>query len=51
MLSVSLLTCVPEMGKLNRQKLAALVRVAPLNRGSGLFKGNTSPYPVLSATR
>jgi transposase len=38
-LSVSLLAGVPELGKLNRQKLAALVGVAPLNRDSGLFKG------------
>ena len=38
-LSVSLLAGVPELGKLNRQKLATLVGVAPLNRDSGLFKG------------
>lgn len=38
-LSVSLLAGVPELGRLNRQKLAALVGVAPLNRDSGLFKG------------
>lgn len=38
-LSVSLLAGVPELGRLNRQRLAALVGVAPLNRDSGLFKG------------
>lgn len=38
-LSVSLLAGVPELGKLNRQKLAALVGVAPLNRDSGTYRG------------
>jgi transposase len=38
-LSVSLLAGVPELGKLNRQRLAALVGVAPLNSDSGLFRG------------
>lgn len=38
-LSLSLLAGVPELGKLNRQKLAALVGVAPLNRDSGTYRG------------
>ena len=38
-LSVSLLAGVPELGQLNRQKLAALIRVAPLNRDSGAYRG------------
>jgi len=38
-LSVSLLAGVPELGKLNRQKLAALVGVAPLNDDSGNHRG------------
>lgn len=38
-LSVSLLAGVPELGRLNRQKLAALVGVAPLNRDSGTYRG------------
>jgi transposase len=38
-LSVSLLAGVPELGRLNRQKLAALVGVAPLNRDSGMYRG------------
>jgi transposase len=38
-LSVSLLAGVPVLGKLNRQKLAALVGVAQLNRDSGTYRG------------
>ena len=43
-LSVSLLAGVPELGKLNRQKLAALVGVAPLNRDSGTYRGTRSVW-------
>lgn len=38
-LSLSLLAGVPELGRLNRQKLAALVGVAPLNDDSGKHRG------------
>lgn len=38
-LSRSLLSDVPELGTLSRQKIAALVGVAPLNRDSGKFRG------------
>lgn len=38
-LSVSLLAGLPELGKLNRQKLSALVGVAPLNDDSGKHRG------------
>jgi len=38
-LSVSLITGVPELGTLSRRQIAALVGVAPLNRDSGLFRG------------
>lgn len=34
-----LIADLPELGKLNRQQIAALVGVAPLNRDSGRFKG------------
>jgi transposase len=34
-----LMACVPELGQLNRQKISALVGVAPFNRDSGIFKG------------
>jgi transposase len=38
-MSVTLISCVPELGQLNRKKIACLVGVAPLNRDSGRFKG------------
>jgi transposase len=37
--SLSLLAGVPELGKLNRQKVSKLVGIAPLNRDSGKFRG------------
>lgn len=38
-LSMTLLSSLPELGTLNRKQIAALVGVAPLNRDSGLFRG------------
>jgi transposase len=38
-LSQSLLSDLPELGSLNRKKIAALVGVAPMNRDSGKFRG------------
>lgn len=35
----TLLFCLPELGSLNRQEIAALVGVAPMNRDSGLMRG------------
>ena len=37
--SAMLISNVPELGRLNRKKIAALVGVAPLNCDSGRFKG------------
>lgn len=37
--SVTLLAELPELGQLNRQQLAALVGIAPLNRDSGRMRG------------
>jgi transposase len=37
--SVTLLSDLPELGTLNRKKIAALVGVAPLNRDSGKYRG------------
>ncbi len=37
--SSTLLIELPELGKLNRRKIAALVGVAPLNRDSGTMRG------------
>ena len=34
-----LMACLPELGQLNRQKICALVGVAPFNCDSGKFKG------------
>lgn len=34
-----LVTQLPELGRLNRRQIAALVGVAPINRDSGLFRG------------
>jgi transposase len=38
-LSITLLGSLPELGRLNRKKIAALVGVAPMNRDSGLMRG------------
>lgn len=41
-LSATLLAELPELGTLNRRKIAALVGVAPLNRDSGRWRGRRS---------
>lgn len=38
-LAFTLLSELPELGQLNRQQIAALVGVAPMNRESGAYKG------------
>lgn len=43
-LSVTLLAELPELGKLNRRQIAALVGVAPFNRDSGTMKGKRSVW-------
>ncbi len=43
-LSISLLAGLPELGTLNRKKVAALVGVAPLNRDSGGYRGARSVW-------
>lgn len=43
-LSVSLITGLPELGTLSRRQIAALVGVAPLNRDSGLFRGQRTVW-------
>ena len=37
--STTMLASLPELGKLNRRAIAALVGVAPMNRDSGQFRG------------
>jgi transposase len=52
-LASTLLAELPELGKLNRRKIAALVGVAPLNRDSGKYRGRRMIWggrkPVRSA--
>ena len=38
-LSMSLLACLPELGKVNSRQIAALVGVAPFNHDSGKYRG------------
>lgn len=38
-LAYTLLSDLPELGKLNRKEIAALVGIAPMNRDSGKYKG------------
>ena len=38
-LAYTLMSELPELGKLNRKEIAALVGVAPMNRDSGAFEG------------
>jgi transposase len=42
--SSTLLIELPELGKLNRRKIAALVGVAPLNRDSGIMRGKRTVW-------
>lgn len=43
-LSVTLITGLPELGTLTRRQIAALVGVAPLNRDSGQFRGKRTVW-------
>jgi len=43
-LSATLLAELPELGKLNRRQIAALVGVAPFNRDSGTMRGKRSVW-------
>ena len=37
--AITLVVMLPELGKLNRQEIASLVGVAPMNRDSGMLRG------------
>ena len=50
-LSMTLLSNLPELGTLNRKEIAALVGVAPLNRDSGLFRGKRMIWGGRAAIR
>lgn len=47
----SLLVDLPELGRLNRQQVAALVGVAPFNRDSGKFHGRRAIWGGRAAVR
>lgn len=50
-LSVCLLSNLPELGKLNRKQIAALAGVAPFNRDSGKMRGRRSIWGGRSDVR
>jgi transposase len=50
-LSVTLVSDLPELGSLNRKKIAALVGVAPLNRDSGKYRGRRAIWGGRSQVR
>jgi transposase len=49
--SFTLLAQLPELGSLNRQQIAALVGVAPLNRDSGTLRGQRKVWGGRAAVR
>ncbi len=49
--STTLIIELPELGKLNRRKIAALVGVAPLNRDSGTLRGKRTVWGGRSTLR
>jgi len=50
-LSVTLVSQLPELGTLNRRQVAALVGVAPLNRDSGTFRGKRTIWGGRASVR
>jgi transposase len=50
-LSFTLLAELPELGKLNRKQIAALVGVAPFNRDSGKMRGKRSVWGGRASVR
>ena len=50
-ISLNLIATLPELGKLNRRQISALVGVAPFNRDSGQMRGRRSVYGGRSTTR
>lgn len=47
----TLLACLPELGTISRQTIAALVGVAPVNRDSGLMRGKRTTWGGRSVVR
>jgi transposase len=50
-LASTLLGELPELGKLNRKQMAALVGVAPLNRDSGMMRGKRTVFGGRASVR
>ena len=50
-LSTTLVTHLPELGKLNRKQIAALAGVAPFNRDSGQMRGKRTIFAGRGAVR
>ena len=50
-LTCTLLAELPELGRLNRKQIAALVGVAPLNRDSGTMRGRRSTWGGRASVR
>ena len=50
-LALTLISELPELGKLNRKQIAALAGVAPLNRDSGTFRGTRRIWGGRAAVR
>ena len=50
-LATTLLADLPELGRLSRREIAALVGVAPMNRDSGPFRGKRSVWGGRSTVR
>ena len=50
-LSLTLLAYVPELGTLDRKQIAALVRVAPINRDNGIMRGRRMVWSGRSRVR
>lgn len=50
-MSLTFLADLPELGRLNRKKISALVGVAPLNRDSGQFRGKRKVWGGRSHVR
>ena len=50
-LSATLLSFVPELGRLDRKEIAALIGVAPFNRDSGTMRGRRSIWGGRAAVR
>lgn len=49
--ATTLIADLPELGTLNRQQIAALVGVAPINRDSGQFRGQRSVWGGRASVR